>query len=83
VEEDEALKDWGLTGAYTARLNFIHSRTINHFLSYLAEFPGDTEEARMRNFLVACGVSEAQMEAVRRLMRESDTLDVNNDIGYN
>ena len=83
VEEDEALKDWELTGAYTARLNFIHSRTINHFLSYLAEFPGDTEEARMRNFLAACGVSEAQMEAVRRLMRESDTLDVNNDIGYN
>lgn len=60
------MKKTMMTLSATARLNFIHSRTINHFLSYLAEFPGDTEEARMRNFLAACGVSEAQMEAVRR-----------------
>ena len=69
VDEDEALKDWELTGGYTARLNFVHERTINNFLSYLAEFPGDTEQERMRAFLVACGVSQEQMESVRKIMR--------------
>ena len=70
VDEDEALKDWELTGAYTARLNFAHARTIDHFLSYLAEFPGATAEARMRAFLAYCGVTEAQMESVRRILRQ-------------
>ena len=69
VDEDEALKDWELTGGYTARLNFVHERTIDNFLSYLVEFPGDTEQERMRAFLVACGVSQEQMESVRKIMR--------------
>lgn len=68
VDMDEALKDWELTGCYTARLNFVHKKTIDHFVAYLAEFPGDTDEARMRAFLASCGVTEAQMEAVRRIM---------------
>ena len=69
VDEDEALKDWELTGGYTARLNFAHERTIDHFLSYLAEFPGGTGQERMRAFLDACGVPRDQMEAVRKIMR--------------
>jgi hypothetical protein len=69
VEEDEALKDWELTGGYTARLNFTHERTIDHFLSYLAEFPGDSAQERMVAFLAACGVSQDQMEAVRKIMK--------------
>ena len=68
VDEDEALKDWELTGCYTARLNFVHSHTISLFLSHLSEFPGDSEEARMRNFLASCGVTAEQMEKVRRIM---------------
>ena len=70
VDEDEALKDWELTGCYTARLNFTHARTIDHFLSYLAEFPGATPEARMRAFLARCGVTDGQMDSVRRIMME-------------
>ena len=70
VDMDEALKDWELTGCYTARLNFVHKKTIDHFVAYLAEFPGDTDEARMCAFLAACGVSEAQMDSVRRIMAE-------------
>jgi len=70
VDMDEALKDWELTGCYTARLNFVHKKTIDHFVDYLAEFPGDTDEARMRAFLASCGVAEAQMEAVRRILRQ-------------
>ena len=77
VDEDEALKDWELTGAYTARLNFVHRRTIDRFLSHLAEFPGKTAEARMRAFLAHCGVAEEQMEAVRRIMRGKKPLDAN------
>ena len=71
VDEDEALKDWELTGCYTARLSFAHAKSISLFLSHLAEFPGDTEEMRMRNFLASCGVSNEQMEKVRQIMIES------------
>ena len=70
ADEDDALRDWELTGCYTARLNFTHARTIDHFLSYLSEFPGNTAEARMRAFLAHCGVTAAQMDAVRRILLE-------------
>ena len=68
VDEDTALKDWELTGVRTVQLNFVHAKTINHFLSHLAEYPGDIAERRMRAFLADCGVTPAQMESVRRIM---------------
>ncbi|MDD4017823.1 MAG: DUF4838 domain-containing protein [Kiritimatiellae bacterium] len=68
VDEDTALKDWEITGARTEQLNFVHAKTMDLFLSHLAEFPGRTPEARMRAFLASCGVTEAQREAVRRIM---------------
>ena len=70
VDEEDAVKDWELTGASTARANFVHERTINKFLARLSEFPGDTAESRMRAFLTECGVTDAQMDKVRRIMRD-------------
>ena len=72
VDEETALKDWELTGCYTARLNFVHAKTIDHLMAYLAEFPGDTPEMRMRAFLAGCGVTDAQMDAVRRILLTQD-----------
>ncbi len=69
VDEDEAVKDWELTGCNTARFTFTHERGIDQFLSCLSEFPGDTAEQRMRAFLAHCGVSAAQMDSVRRILR--------------
>jgi len=68
VDEDTAVADWELTGVQTEQLNFVHEKTLDHFLSHLAEYPGVTAEARMRGFLADCGVTAEQMESVRRIL---------------
>ena len=69
VDEETCLKDWELTGCYTARLNLVHEKTIGPFLGLLAKRPGETFERRVRAFLGECGVPEAQMESVRLILR--------------
>ena len=73
VDEETCLKDWELTGCYTARLNLVHEKTIGPFLDSLAKRPGRTFEERMRVFLAECGVPESQMETVRRIMRSEQS----------
>ena len=68
VDEETALKDWELTGAYTARPTFTHKKMMDYFLGCLETFPGDTAEKRMRSFLSHCGVPESQMESLRQTM---------------
>lgn len=68
VDENTAIADWELTGTNTEQLNFVHAKTLDLFLSHLAEYPGATAEQRMRNFLADCGVASEQMESVRRIM---------------
>lgn len=70
VDEDMAIADWELTGVQTEQLNFVHAKTLDLFLSHLAEYPGETAERRMRAFLSDCGVAVERMEAVRRILRK-------------
>ena len=66
VGEEDLVKDWELTGCYTARLTFTHEKGIDRFLRMLADYPGDTAESRVRAFLADCGVSDGQVESVRK-----------------
>ncbi|MBQ5795035.1 MAG: tyrosine-protein phosphatase, partial [Kiritimatiellae bacterium] len=65
VDDDTLVKDWELTCCYTARSSFVHEKCIDRFLAMLAKYPGATTKERVRAFLRECGVTDAQMDAVR------------------
>jgi hypothetical protein len=68
VDDDTLVKDWELTCCYTARSSFVHEKCIDRFLAMLAKYPGATTKERVRAFLRECGVTDAQMDAVRSVL---------------
>ena len=65
MDDDTLVKDWELTCCYTARPTFVHERGMDRLLAMLAKYPGSTTKERVKAFLRGCGVSDAEMEAVR------------------
>ena len=65
VDDDTLVKDWELTCCYTARSSFVHEKGIDRLFSMLAKYPGATTKERTKAFLRECGVTDADMDAVR------------------
>ena len=65
VDEETLVKDWELTGHYTARLDFVHADCIDRLLAALSRYPGVSVRERIEALLRSCGVSDATMESVR------------------
>ena len=68
VDDDVLVKDWELTGCYTARSSFRHEDCIDRLQDSLLRYPGGSTKQRVRTFLRSCGVTDAQMDAVRSAM---------------
>ena len=65
VDDDTLVKDWELTGCYTARSSLVHEDCIDRLQDSLLRYPGSNTKERVRSFLRSCGVSDAAMDAVR------------------
>ena len=65
VDDDTLVKDWELTCCYTARPTFVHEKGMDRLLAMLSKYPGSTMKARVAAFLSSCGVTDAEMAAVR------------------
>jgi hypothetical protein len=70
VDDDTLVKDWELTGCYTARSSLKHENCIDRLQDSLLRYPGNSTKERVQAFLRSCGVPDAQMEAVRTAMSE-------------
>lgn len=70
VDDDTLVKDWELTGCYTARLSLNHEACIDRLQDALLACPGATTKERVRAFLRSCGVEDGQMDAVRAALLE-------------
>ena len=70
VDDDTLVKDWELTGCYTARLSLNHEACIDRLQDALLAYPGATTKERVRAFLRSCGVEDCQMDAVRAALLE-------------
>ena len=68
VDDDVLVKDWELTGCYTARSSLRHEDCIDRLQDSLLRYPGGSTKQRVRTFLRSCGVTDAQMDAVRSAM---------------
>ena len=68
VDDDTLVKDWELTGCYTARTSLRHEDCIDRLQDSLLRYPGGSTKQRVRTFLRSCGVTDAQMDAVRSAM---------------
>ena len=71
VDDDTLVKDWELTCCYTARPTFVHEKCIDRLLAMLAKYPGATTKERTTAFLRECGVTDADMAAVRSALLPS------------
>ena len=65
VDDDTLVKDWELTCCYTARPTFVHEKGMDRLQAMLSKYPGATTKARVESFLSSCGVTDAEMAAVR------------------
>jgi len=68
VDDDVLVKDWELTGCYTARSSLRHEDCIDRIQDSLLRYPGGSTKERVQTFLRSCGVTDAQMDAVRTAM---------------
>ena len=65
VDDDTLVKDWELTGCYTARSSLKHEDCIDRLQDSLLRYPGNSTKERVQAFLRSCGVTDVQMDAVR------------------
>ena len=73
VDDDTLVKDWELTGCYTARSSLVHEDCIDRLQDSLLRYPGSNTKERVRSFLRSCGVSDATMDAVRSALLRKES----------
>ena len=73
VDDDTLVKDWELTGCYTARSSLVHEDCIDRLQDSLLRHPGADTKERVRSFLRSCGVSDSTMDAVRSALLGEET----------
>jgi len=64
VSEDELMKDWELSIFETGDLGFSPAR-IDGLTEMLKRYPGDNVNARIENFVKACGITDDEIAKIR------------------
>jgi len=73
VSLDDLARDWELTAFGTGHAknpDFLHATRFDPLAAVVEKYPGETLADRIYAYLLACGLSREELEAIRRLMLE-------------
>ena len=70
VSEEELYLDWESTGFWNSSTRFNHARLFNHLVTGFDQFPGETLNERIENYVRSVGFTDEDIANFRSIMLE-------------
>lgn len=70
VAEEELYRDWESTGFWNKNTRFNHTRLFNHLVAGFDQFPGETLNERIENYVRSVGFTDEDIAKFRSIMLE-------------